>query len=62
MMCEHCENRVKAALEALPNVESADVSHKSGTAILTLKGDINDGGIKKAVEDAGYKVKQIEKN
>ena len=62
MMCEHCENRVKAALEALPNVESADVSHKSGTAILTLKGDINDGDIKKAVEDAGYKVKQIEKN
>ena len=62
MMCEHCENRIKAALEALPNVESADVSHKSGTAILTLKGDINDGDIKKAVEDAGYKVKQIEKN
>lgn len=62
MMCEHCENRVKAALEALPNVESTDVSHKSGTAILTLKGDINDGDIKKAVEDAGYKVKQIEKN
>ena len=62
MMCEHCENRVKAALEALPNVESADVSHKSGTAILTPKGDINDGDIKKAVEDAGYKVKQIEKN
>ena len=62
MMCEHCENRVKAALEALPNVESADVSHKSGTAILTLKGDIKDGDIKKAVEDAGYKVKQIEKN
>jgi len=62
MMCEHCENRVKAALKALPNVESADVSHKSGTAILTLKGDINDGDIKKAVEDAGYKVKQIEKN
>ena len=62
MMCEHCENRVKAALEALPNVESADVSHKSGTAILTLKDDINDGDIKKAVEDAGYKVKQIEKN
>ena len=62
MMCEHCENRVKAALETLPNVESADVSHKSGTAILTLKGDINDGDIKKAVEDAGYKVKQIEKN
>ena len=62
MMCEHCENRIKAALEALPNVESADVSHKSGTAILTLKGDIKDGDIKKAVEDAGYKVKQIEKN
>ena len=62
MMCEHCENRVKAALEALPNVESADVSHKSGTATLTLKGDVSDGDIKKAVEDAGYKVKQIEKN
>ena len=57
MMCKHCENRVKTALEALPNVESADVSHKSGTAVLTLKGDVSDNDIKKAVEDAGYKVK-----
>ena len=57
MMCPHCEARVKQLLEALPEVAAADVSHKSGTAVLTLSADISDDTLKKLIEDAGYKVK-----
>lgn len=60
MMCGHCEMRVKKALEALPQVESAEVSHEAGTAIVTLNGDIGDGELKRAVEEQDYKVLGIE--
>ena len=56
MMCAHCEARVKKTLEALPQVESAAVSHKNGTAVLKLSADISDADLKKAVEALGYKV------
>ena len=59
MMCEHCENHVKTALEALPGVLEAVVSHKEGTAILTTAGSLNEKQVKKAVEEAGYKVLSI---
>ena len=59
MMCEHCENHVRAALEALPGVLEADVSHKEGTAILTTAGHLNEKQVKKAVKEAGYKVLSI---
>jgi len=55
MMCEHCEARVKKALEALPAVDEAKVSHKSGTAVLTLCGETSRAELKKAVTDAGYR-------
>ena len=60
MMCGHCEARVKKALEALAQVESADVSHESGTAAVTLSGDISDSELKAAVEAQDYKVLGIE--
>ena len=60
MMCPHCEANVKKALEALANVASAEVSHKAGTAILSLSGDVDDEVIRKAVEDKGYKVVSIQ--
>lgn len=60
MMCPHCEANVKKTLEALANVASAEVSHKAGTAILSLSGDVDDAVIKKAVEDKGYKVVSIQ--
>lgn len=60
MMCGHCEARVKKALEALAQVESADVSHVSGTASVTLSGDISDSELKAAVEAQDYKVLGIE--
>ncbi|MBR6983304.1 MAG: heavy metal translocating P-type ATPase [Ruminococcus sp.] len=55
MMCEHCEKRVREALEALPAVTSADVSHEKGTAVVHSSEDIPTVKLKKAVEDAGYK-------
>ena len=60
MMCGHCEARVKKALEALPEVQAADVSHESGTAVVTLSGQLTDEALKKAVEDQDYKVLGIQ--
>lgn len=60
MMCGHCEARVKKALEALPAVDDAVVSHEAGTAIVTLNAEVSDADLKKAVEDQDYKVTGIE--
>ena len=59
MMCGHCEASVKKALEALPGVESAAVSHKEGTAVVELSSEVSDEVLKKAVEDKDYTVKGI---
>ena len=56
MMCPHCEMRVKQALEALPQVTKARVSHESGEAVLTLDADVSDDVLAAAVTDAGYAV------
>ena len=60
MMCPHCEARVKKALEALPEVEQAAVSHQAGTAVVTLKAAVADAVLKKAVEDQDYTVTAIQ--
>lgn len=60
MMCGHCEATVKKALEAIPSVESADVSHEKGTAVVMLSEDTPDETLKKAVEDKDYTVTSIE--
>ena len=60
MMCCHCEARVKKALEALPAVDAAMVSHEAGTAIVILNAEVSDADLKKAVEDQDYKVTGIE--
>ncbi len=59
MMCTHCEATVKKALEALPAVAEAAVSHEKGTAVVTLTGEASDEELKKAVEDKDYKVLEI---
>lgn len=59
MMCGHCEAAVKKALEALEGVESAQVSHEEGTALVTLESHVADDVLKKAVEDKDYKVTEI---
>ena len=60
MMCGHCEARVKKVLEALPEVDAAEVSHAAGTAVITLNAGVSDDVLKKAVEDQDYKVLGIE--
>ena len=60
MMCAHCEARVKKSLEALPEVESAEVSHEKGTAVVSLKDDLTDDALKKTVEEQDYTVTSIE--
>ncbi len=59
MMCGHCEATVKKTLEALEGVKEANVSHKSGTAVVTLDAEVADDVLKKAVEDKEYTVTEI---
>ena len=60
MMCGHCEARVKKCLEALEQVEAAQVSHEAGTAVVTLNSELSDDILKKTVEDQDYKVISIQ--
>ncbi len=56
MMCTHCSGRVKSVLEVLPQVDTADVSHESGTAVITLNSPIENSLLKQTIENQGYKV------
>ena len=60
MMCEHCEKRVRETLEGFPQVDSAEVSHEAGTAIVTLNAPIDQKAVKKAISEQGYKLKSVE--
>lgn len=60
MMCGHCEKRVREALEALPGVAEATVRHESGTAELTLTAPADLKALRKAVKDAGYRLRSAE--
>ena len=60
MMCGHCEAAVKKALEALPQVDEAVVSHEAGKAELTLNAEIADDVLKKTVEDKDYTETSVE--
>ena len=60
MMCKHCEARVKKTLEAIDGVTAADVSHESGTAVVTLAAPVEDAVLRQAVEAQDYKVLGIE--
>ncbi len=60
MMCGHCEARVKKALEAIDGVESAQVSHENGTAVVTLASDVSTDALKAAVETQDYQVLSVE--
>lgn len=60
MMCGHCEAHVKSALESVAGITEAVVSHKTGTAVITLNSNVRDDIIKNKVESQGYKVISIE--
>ncbi len=59
MMCPHCEANVKKALEAIDGVQEAVASHTAGTAVVTLTGEVGDEVLKKAVEEQGYQVTEV---
>lgn len=59
MMCPHCEARVKKTLEGIENIESADVSHAEGTAVVTFVTPVADDVLKNAIEEQGYTVIEI---
>ena len=60
IMCGHCEARVKKALETVPEVEMVEVSHVTGTAVVTLLVPVSDSILKEAVEAQNYKVISIQ--
>ena len=60
MMCPHCENTVKKALESVDGISNANVSHEKGTAVITLTKDISDDIIAKNVTDKGYEFVSVE--
>ena len=60
MMCGHCEMHVKKALEALDGVTNAEVSHKTGTAVITLAKEVSNDVLKQAVAEQGYEVTDIQ--
>ena len=60
MMCQHCEKRVRKALESLEQVTGVEVSHEKGTAVVTISGKLDDSALKAVVEDADYPVLRIE--
>ena len=60
MMCGHCESRVKKCLEAIPQVEMADVSHEKDQAVVTLSEAVDDDVLRKAVEEQDYQVISVE--
>ena len=61
MMCSHCEASVRSALEAVPGVKEAVVSHTDGTAVVTLTDEVSDDILKKAVEARDYKVISVDR-
>ena len=60
MMCSHCEMHVKKALEAMEGVTGTEVSHKAGTAVVTMDRDIPNDAFIKAIAEQGYEVTGIQ--
>lgn len=60
MMCSHCENAVKNALEEIDGVEQCVANHEKGTAVVTLSKDVDLNLLKQAIEAWGYEVKGME--
>ena len=58
MSCMHCVKKVETALKDVKGVKSVKVSLEDKIAEVTLKEDVDLSVLKKAVEDAGYEVKE----
>lgn len=60
MMCGHCEATVKKTLESIEGVESAEVSHEKGTAVVICSSELENEVLRQAVEEQDYRVTAIE--
>ena len=60
MMCGHCEATVKKTLEGIEGVESAEVSHEKGTAVVICSSELENEVLRQAVEEQDYRVTAIE--
>lgn len=60
MMCAHCEANVKKTLEALDGIDSAQVSHEAGEAVIEMSHDVDEDIIRKAIEDKDYRFISME--
>ena len=60
MMCPHCENHVKTALEEIDNVTEVTTDFKNAQAVIKSSGAVDSNKIKEAVEKAGYELVGIE--
>lgn len=56
MSCQHCQRRVKQALESVGGVEKAEVSLEQKRASVTHNENTTKQQLIEAVEDAGYTV------
>ena len=61
MMCGHCEEAVRKALEAIPGVASAAADHEKSIAVVDLAAPVDEAAFKKAIEDEGYEYLGITK-
>lgn len=60
MMCGHCEAHVKEALENIDGVTVTEISYGQGRAVVELSSNVDNKSMKKAIEEAGYKVTKFE--
>lgn len=56
MMCAHCENNIKACLEAVKGVKSVTANHTTGEVVVTLAKDVPVSKLKHAIIKQGYQV------
>ena len=58
--CANCAAKIETAIKQLDGVTNAEVSHKTGTAVVTLNQDVSDDVLKQAVAEQGYEVTDIQ--
>ncbi|WP_420110485.1 heavy-metal-associated domain-containing protein [Pseudactinotalea sp.] len=58
MTCGHCEMSVREEVGEIAGVQDIQVSHATGTLVVTAAGEIDDA-VLAAVEEAGYSAVRV---
>lgn len=61
MHCRSCELLIEDGLSDLPRVKGVSVNHKTGEAVITHRGSLNQSTVNKVITDAGYTLGKQEK-